>query len=164
MALIRWDPFREIERLEPFRETERWEPFREIDTLQRQLNRVFDRLIPGDGGERAGLIFAPVAELEETEDTLVLRLEVPGLEPKDINVEVTPESVSISGERKVERKAEEQGVTRTEFRYGRFQRIIPLPTQVQNDKVQAEFKNGIVHLTLPKAESEKGKAVKVNLG
>lgn len=164
MALIRWEPFREIERSEPLRGLERWDPFREIDTLQRQMNRLFDRLLPTDGGERAGFIFTPAAELEETEDAIRLRLEVPGLEPKDINVEATPDSISISGERKYETKTEENGMTRSEFRYGKFQRLIPLPSLIQNDKVQAEYKNGILHLTLPKAESEKHKAVKVNLG
>ena len=163
MALIRWDPFRDIERLESSRGIDRWEPFREIDTLQRQINRLFDRLVPTNGGERTGLAFAPAAELEETDDTFRLRLEVPGLEAKDLNIEATPESVSISGERKSETKVEENGVTRSEFRYGKFQRVIPLPSQIQNDQVQAEYKNGILHLTLPKAESEKHKAVKVNL-
>lgn len=164
MALIRWDPFREIERLDPFRDAERSDPFRDVTSLQRQINRLFDRLIPTDGGERAGLNFIPAAELEETEEALKLRLEVPGLEPKDINVEVTPESVVISGERKTESRTEENGVTRSEFRYGKFQRIIPLPSLVQNDKVHAEYQNGILRLNLPKAESERHKAVKVNLG
>ncbi|MDZ8107572.1 MAG: Hsp20/alpha crystallin family protein [Nostoc sp. DedQUE12a] len=164
MALTRWNPFREMESLEPFRDSERWEPFREIDTLQRQMNRLFDRLIPTDGGERTGFTFIPAAEMEETDDAIQLRLEVPGLEAKDINVEATPESISISGERKTETRTEENGVTRSEFRYGKFHRVIPLLSQVQNDKVQAEYKNGVLHLTLPKAESEKGRAVKVNIG
>ncbi|MEH2309734.1 Hsp20/alpha crystallin family protein [Nostoc sp.] len=165
MPLVRWNPFRDSERLEPFRDTESWEPFREIDTLQRQMNRLFDRLMPTtNGGERSGFIFSPAAELEETDDAIRLKLEVPGLEPKDINVEATPESISITGERKTETKSEENGITRSEFRYGKFQRVISLPSQIQNDKVQAEYKNGILHLTLPKAESEKHKAVKVNLG
>jgi len=164
MALTRWDPFRELERLDPFREIERSDPFRDVTSLQRQINRLFDRLMPTDGGERIGFNFIPAAELEETEEALKLRLEVPGLEPKDINVEVTPESVVISGERKTESKTEENGVTRSEFRYGKFQRVIPLPSQIQNDKVQAEYQNGILRLNLPKAESERHKAVKVNLG
>jgi HSP20 family protein len=164
MALIRWNPFRDIEGLQPFRDSEPWEPFREIDTLQRQMNRLFDRLIPTDGGERTGFTFIPAAEIEETDDAIKLRLEVPGLEPKDINVEATPESISISGERKTETTTEENGITRSEFRYGKFHRVIPLPSHVQNNKVQAEYKNGVLHLTLPKAESEKGRAVKVNIG
>jgi HSP20 family protein len=153
-----------MERWEPLREMERWEPFREIDTLQRQINRLFDRLIPTNGSERAGITFVPAAELRESDDAIHLKLEIPGLEAKDINVEVTPEAVSISGERKTETKTEDNGVTRTEFRYGKFQRLIPLPTLVENDKVQAEYKDGILRLTLPKSEPEKQKAVKINLG
>ncbi|MBD2611565.1 MAG: Hsp20/alpha crystallin family protein [Nostoc sp. ZfuVER08] len=164
MALIRWNPFRDIEGLQPFRDSEPWEPFREIDTLQRQMNRLFDRLIPTDGGERTGFTFIPAAEIEETDDAIKLRLEVSGLEPKDINVEATPESISISGERKTETTTEENGITRSEFRYGKFHRVILLPSHVQNNKVQAEYKNGVLHLILPKAESEKGRAVKVNIG
>ena len=156
MALIRWNPFLDIERLEPLRE---------IDTLQRQMNRLFDTLIPTtNGNETPGLTLSPAAELEETDDAIHLRLEVPGLEPKDINVEATRESILISGERKTETRTEKNGVTRSEFRYGKFQRVIPLPSQIKNDKVQAEYKNGILHLTLLKAESERHRAVKVNLG
>ncbi|YAF95047.1 MAG: Hsp20/alpha crystallin family protein [Nodularia sp. CChRGM 3473] len=165
MALTRWEPFREIERFEPLRGLERWDPLQEIDTLQRQMNRLFESLIPTtDGGESRGLVFVPVAELRETDDAIDLSLELPGLEAKDIDVEVTPDSVVINGERKSEARTEDQGVIRSEFRYGKFQRVIPLPAMVQNDQVQAEYKNGILHLSLPKAESEKHKAVKVNLG
>ncbi|MBD2666344.1 heat shock protein, class I [Richelia sinica FACHB-800] len=154
MALIRWEPFRDIERLEPFAE---------MDNLQRQMNRLFGRLIPPNGDSEK-FSFVPAAELAETDHELHLRLEIPGLEPKDINVEVTTDSVSISGERKSETKTEQDGYTRSEFRYGRFQRVIPLPVEVQNEQVQAEYKDGILTLTLPKAEAERRKAIKVNIG
>jgi HSP20 family protein len=86
------------------------------------------------------------------------------MEAKDLNVEVMADSVSISGERKSETKTEEKGVTRTEFRYGQFRRVIPLPVKVQNDNVTAEYSDGILTLALPKAEAQKNKVVKVNLG
>ncbi|MBW4646811.1 MAG: Hsp20/alpha crystallin family protein [Goleter apudmare HA4340-LM2] len=164
MALTRWNPFREIERLDPWQGIERLDPFREIDSLQRQMNRLFDRLVTTDGGEKTGFAFMPAAEITESDDAFRLKLEVPGIEAGDIDIEATPESIAISGERKTETKTQENGATRTEFRYGKFQRVIPLPSQIQNDKVQAEYKNGILHLTLPKAESERHKTVKVNLG
>jgi HSP20 family protein len=141
----------------------RWEPFREVDTLQRQMNRLFDSLMTTDGGENVSFSFVPAAEMQETEDAIHLRLEIPGMEAKDLDLQVTAEAVSISGERKSETKTEEKGVTRSEFRYGKFQRVIPLPARIQNDKVQAEYKNGVLNLTLPKAESEKNKVVKVNI-
>jgi HSP20 family protein len=142
----------------------RWQPFQEIDTLQRQMNRLFDELMPmtREGGN--GIAFVPSAEMEETADAIRLKLEIPGMDAKDLNIEVSAEAISISGERKSETKSEEKGVTRTEFRYGKFQRVIPLSTRIQNDKVEAEYKDGILNLTLPKAEEEKSKVVKVNLG
>ncbi len=143
----------------------RWEPFREIDSLQRQINRLFDSLTPTTtNGEGFGVAFIPSAEMHETADAIHLKLEVPGMEAKDLDVQVTAESVTISGERKEESKSDEKGVTRTEFRYGQFRRVIPLSTRIQNDKVQADYKNGILSLTLPKAEAEKNKVVKVNIG
>ncbi|MGB3513406.1 MAG: Hsp20/alpha crystallin family protein, partial [Microcoleaceae cyanobacterium] len=74
------------------------------------------------------------------------------------------EAVAIKGERRQQTKTEENGMTRSEFRYGSFQRVIPLPTRIQNDQVKAEYKDGILNLHLPKAEEEKNQVVKVNIG
>jgi HSP20 family protein len=143
----------------------RWQPFQEIDTLQREMNRLFDDVLTPSGRlNNSGSTFMPAAELKETEEAVHLKLEVPGLEAKDLNVEVTADSVSISGERQTETKTEEKGMFRSEFRYGKFQRVIPLPAQIDNQKVQAEYKDGILSLTLPKMEDERRKVVKVNLG
>jgi HSP20 family protein len=143
----------------------RWQPFREIESMQRQMDRLFDSMTStGEGSFNGGISFMPAVEMNETSDAIHLKLEVPGLEAKDLDVQVTKEAVSISGERKSESKTEENGVTRSEFRYGSFRRVIPLPAQIQNDKVEAEFKNGVLTLNLPKAEEEKNKVVKVNLG
>ncbi|MBD0264077.1 MAG: Hsp20/alpha crystallin family protein [Tolypothrix sp. Co-bin9] len=135
-----------------------------MEHLQQRMNRLFEQLIPSGNGGVSGLPFIPSAEMEETAEAVHLRLEIPGLKSKDLNVEVTEESVLISGERKSERKTEEKGMVRSEFHYGKFERVIPLPAHVQNEKAQAEYKNGILTLTLPKIEGEKKKAVKINLG
>ena len=124
----------------------RYNPWQEMNSLQRQLNRLFD-------------------------DALHLKLEVPGMEAKDLDIQVTAEQIAIAGERKSETKSEENGRTRlcgavsfrTEFRYGKFSRVIPLPVRIQNTNVTAEYKDGILNLTLPKSEEEKNKVVKVNL-
>jgi HSP20 family protein len=155
MTLVRWNPLREIER---------WEPFPEMGIIRQQMDRLFEQLLPPDGGEKIGLTFIPAAEIAETDNDLTLRVEIPGLDASDLDVEVTPESVSISGERKSETTTEVEGMTRSEFRYGKFQRLIALPAVVDNERVRAEYKNGILHLTIPKAESEKHKAVKVRVG
>jgi HSP20 family protein len=140
----------------------RWEPFREINSLQREMNRLFDTLTPATplNGDR----FLPVVEMQETPDAVQLRVELPGIDLKDLDVQVAADSVSISGESKSETKTEEKGIFRSEFFYGKFQRVIPLPTRIQNTQVNADYKDGILHLTLPKAEEEKNKVVKVSLG
>ena len=146
----------------------RWglEPFREIDELQREMNRLFSALAPAPlpRGDGFGVAFVPPAEITETPEAIHLKLEVPGLEAKDLDIEVTAESVTITGERKSETKIEEGGATRTEFRYGKFRREIPLPVKIQNTDVTANYENGILTMNLPKAELEKTKVVKVNLG
>lgn len=153
MAIMRFDPFR-------------GDPFREISLLQREMNRLFDRMTTtGDGEtEIAGSSFIPAAEIHETPEEIKLKIEVPGIEAKDLDVKVTAEAVAITGERKSETKQEDKGMRRSEFRYGRFQRVIPLPSRIQNDNVQAEFNNGVLCLTLPKAEEERNRVVSINLG
>lgn len=140
----------------------RWNPWQEVDTMQRQINSLFERsLVPTASNIRSVAI--PPAEIKDTADAIHLKLEVPGMEAKDIDVQVTQNAVYISGERKTENKTEEKGVTRSEFHYGKFQRLISLPARIQNTNVTAEYKDGILNLTLPKTEQEKNKVVKVNL-
>jgi HSP20 family protein len=143
----------------------RWQPFEETEYLQRSMNRLFETLNPTNGeGKMNSQAFVPAAELQETPEAIHLSLEAPGMKAEDLDIQVTADTVSISGERKEETLTEDQGVKRTEFRYGRFQRVIPLPTRVQNSNVHAEYQDGILKLVLPKAEEEKNKIVKVTLG
>ncbi|NES64503.1 MAG: Hsp20/alpha crystallin family protein, partial [Okeania sp. SIO2D1] len=131
----------------------RFSPWREIDSLQKEMNRVFDNFAPYLNGEEKGIAFTPAAEMEENHEAIELKLEIPGLEAKDVDVQVTAEAVAIKGERRQEVQTEEKAMTRSEFRYGAFQRIISLPVRVKNDEVKAEYKDGILHLHLPKAEA-----------
>jgi HSP20 family protein len=140
----------------------RWQPFREIDALQREMNRLFDSLT-ADMTSLSNQAFMPAAELHETADAIHLKLEVPGIDTKDLDIQVSADAVSVSGERKSEFTSEDKGVKRTEFRYGRFQRVFQLPARIQNDHVTADYKDGILTITLPKAEGEKTKVVKVNV-
>jgi len=143
----------------------RWQPFRELDELQQEMNRVFDNLGYNSLARQTdGLTsFVPPAEMEETEDAVLIRLEVPGINPEDIDIQASAEAISIRGERKSESKTEEKGMTRTEFRYGSFQRVIPLSTRINHNQVEAEYENGVLELTLPKVEETKQKAVKVKV-
>jgi HSP20 family protein len=141
----------------------RWQPFQEIERLQRDMNRLFDGLST-DETQKEDPTFIPLAEIEETSDAVHLRLEMPGMDAKDIDVQVSAEAISISGDRKKETRTEDKGMTRTEFRYGRFRRVIPMPAKIENTNVKADYKDGVLKLVLPKAEEEKNKIVKVNLG
>nr|MDJ0682076.1 Hsp20/alpha crystallin family protein [Xenococcaceae cyanobacterium MO_167.B52] len=149
-----------------------YNPWQEMNSLQRQLDRLFDDVLTSDNWDNFGnLSKIPAAELTEKDDALHLKLEVPGMEAKDLDIQVMADRVAIAGERKSKTSSKENGTTRlceavsfrTEFRYGKFQRIIPLPVRIQNTNVTAEYKNGILNLTLPKSEEEKNKVVKVNL-
>lgn len=141
----------------------RWNPWQEMNPLQRQLERLFEDPFTSNSLMKANIAKMPAAEISETEDAVHLKLEVPGMEAKDLDVQVTEATVYISGDRKSKTKQEENGKTRSEFYYGKFQRVIPLPARIQNTNVTAEYKNGILNLTLPKTVAEKNKVVRVNL-
>jgi HSP20 family protein len=140
----------------------RWNPYKEINSLHREMNQLLDTLAPTRLSWNVEPI-VPAAQIQETPEDIRLKLELPGIDAKDLEVQVSAEAVSISGERKEETKTEDKGVTHSEFRYGQFRRTIPLPTRVENTEVQAEYKDGILSLVLPKAASEKNKVVKVNV-
>jgi HSP20 family protein len=134
----------------------RYNPWQELNAIQRLFEETrvpFER----------DFVKVPAAELTQTDDAVHLKLELPGIEAKDLDIQVTEKAVAISGERKSETKTEDKGRTRTEFHYGKFQRVIPLPVKIQNTDVKAEYKDGILNLILPKKEEEKNKVVKVNL-
>jgi HSP20 family protein len=141
----------------------RWEPFREIETVQQQMNQIFDRMMT-DGDRKAnGTGYIPAAEIHETDNEVKLQMEVPGVDVKDLDIKVSEDAVAITGERKSQTNSDDKGMRRSEFRYGRFQRVIPLPTPIQNDKVRADFQNGVLSLTMPKSEQHKHKIVSVSL-
>lgn len=140
----------------------RWQPFQEMENIRRQMDRMFDELASFNR-DFTTTWWTPAIELEDTDDNLILRAEIPGIEGKDLDIQVSKEAVSIAGETRHESKTEDRGYFRSEFRYGKFQRTIPLPVPIKNDQVKAEFKNGILTLTLPKVEEAKNRVVKINL-
>ncbi len=141
----------------------RYNPWHEVNALQRSFNRLFDDMIPSNDSDFGNISKVPAAELSETDDAVNLKLEIPGMNANDLDIQVTENAVSIRGERKEEKTTEENGTKRSEFRYGKFERVIPLPARIQNTDVKADYKDGILNLHLPKAQEEKNKVVKVNL-
>ncbi|OUL37141.1 heat-shock protein [Nostoc sp. T09] len=136
----------------------RYNPWQELNAVQRQIDSLFEDF------QAPTFARAIAAELHETEDAIHLKLELPGIEAKDVDIEVTEKAVKVVAERKSETKTEDNGKTKSEFYYGKFQRVIPLTARIQNTNVKAEYKDGILNLTLPKTEQEKNKVVKINLG
>ncbi len=140
----------------------RFQPFPEIDSFQREMNRLFETITDFDKPNGYHSMY-PAVELHENDEAITLKLEVPGLKREDLDIQATAEAIVISGERKAETKTTEKGTVKSEFRYGRFRRVIPLPVRIQNTQISAEYNDGILNLTLPKAEEERNKVVKVNL-
>ena len=138
-----------------------WQPFTEIETIREQLDKVFDQLATTRDNSEA--TWMPALELVDAGDNFVLKAQLPGIDPKDVDVQVTREAISISGKRRYENTDEKSGYVRSEFRYGKFHRVLPLPAHIQNDSVQAEYKDGILTLTLPKVTEARNKVVKINL-
>lgn len=139
----------------------RWQPFSEMETLRRQMDQMFNEISGLNSTQQ--ISWQPAIELQNTENDVMLRVEIPGIEAKDLDVRVTREAVAISGEHRYDQKTQEKSFYRSEFRYGKFGRVIPLPVPVQNDQVKADFTNGVLTLTLPKVEAAKNRVVKLNL-
>ncbi|NJM73996.1 MAG: Hsp20/alpha crystallin family protein [Scytonema sp. RU_4_4] len=138
----------------------RWRPFQEIEILNRQMDKIFDELFSLNREETTS--WAPAIELKDTNEDLILRAELPGVEGKDLEVQVARQAIYIAGESRYESRTDERGCFRSELRYGKFQRTISLPVPVKNEEVKAEFKNGILTLTLPKIEDARYKVVRLN--
>lgn len=144
----------------------RWQPWHEMETLRRQMDRLFDDLAPAthdvlSTGHKGN--WTPAIEVKATDTDVIVRAELPGIEGKDLDIQVTREAISLAGEYKSETQTETGRVIRSEFRYGSFHRVIPMPVAIQHDQVKAEFTNGVLTLTLPKLQAERPKVVKVNL-
>ncbi|MBW4670044.1 MAG: Hsp20/alpha crystallin family protein [Cyanomargarita calcarea GSE-NOS-MK-12-04C] len=145
-----------------------WQPLKELDTLRQQMNHLFDEFTHGTGTyslfrKLGNVTNLPAIELKETDNDLILQAQVPGMEAKDLDIQVSENTVSIVGEYKEEKTGESQGVFHSEFSYGEFKRIVPLPVNIKQEQVKAKFKDGVITLTLPKADTIKRNAVKVDL-
>jgi HSP20 family protein len=144
----------------------RWEPFREFATLQDRINRVFrDSYSGADRDESLTTSsFAPAVDVYEDEHKVTLKIEVPGIDEKDIDVRVENNTLTVHGERKIEKEEKEENYRRVERQYGSFTRTFTLPQTVDTDKVSANYDKGVLNVTLPKKAEAKPKQIKVNIG
>ena len=144
----------------------RWEPFREFATLQDRINRVFRDSYSGAGQDEALTTssFAPAVDVYEDEHKVSLKIEVPGIDEKDIDVRVENNTLTVHGERKIEKEEKEENYRRVERQYGTFTRTFTLPTTVDTENVSANYDKGVLKITLPKKAEAKPKQIKVNVG
>ncbi|RMG96386.1 MAG: Hsp20/alpha crystallin family protein [Candidatus Dadabacteria bacterium] len=156
MALIKWEP--KSKQVDPFRSL-RQEVDRIFDDFFRSWSRPWGAGLPAlaEGG------FVPSVDLKETDKEFVLTAEVPGVSKDELDVTITEDSVTIRGERKAEKEEKNENYHYRETAYGSFQRVVPLPAEVVPDKAKAKLKDGVLTLTLPKAEPAKPKGVKVKV-
>jgi len=141
-----------------------WPAFGRLTDLRDEIDRLFES--PLTEMARSARLFSgwnPALDLYEDKDSLVVKVELPGMKREDIDVSLHEGSLSISGERKSEEKHQEADVYRTERFFGRFQRTVTLPAPVAADKVKAAYKDGILTITLPKTEEAKPKRIDVNV-
>jgi HSP20 family protein len=144
----------------------RWEPFRDFTTLQDRINRVF-RDTYTEGGQDQSLAtssFAPAVDVYEDEHNVTLKVEVPGIDEKDIDIRLENNTLTVHGERKIEKEEKEENYRRVERQYGSFTRTFTLPTTVDSEHVSANYDKGVLSITLPKKAEAKPKQIKVNVG
>jgi HSP20 family protein len=144
----------------------RWEPFREFSTLQDRMNRLFRESFQ-DAGRDESLTtstFAPAVDVYEDEHKVTLKIEVPGIDEKDIDVEIENNTLTVHGERKIEKEEKEENYRRVERQYGSFTRTFTLPQTMDTDSVSANYDKGVLKITLPKKAEAKPKQIKVSLG
>jgi len=147
----------------------RWDPFREFSTMQERMsrmNRLFRESYSPEGPEEAltTTSFAPPVDIYEDEHTIALKLEVPGIDEKDIDVRVEGNTLTVHGERKIEKEEKEENFRRVERQYGSFTRSFTLPNSVDPGQVSAHYDKGVLKVKLAKKMEAKPKQIKVNLG
>jgi HSP20 family protein len=141
----------------------RLEPFRGLATLQDQFNRIFNESFRTQGEESALTSWAPAVDIYETPNDLVVKADLPDVNEKDIDVRVENNLLTIRGERKFEKSVSEENFLRVERTYGSFSRSFSLPNSVNAETIAAEYKNGVLTVTLPKREESKPRQVKVTV-
>ena len=156
MAMERWRPFGSVDR---------WEPFRNLVDIHGEVNRLLDTLVgrPMAGAVAQGRTWLPAIDMHETKDDLVLKVELPGVNEKDVAVSITGDLLTIKGERRWDDESKDQKFLHVERVFGQFERLIQLPMAVQADKVKAAYRDGVLEITLPKAEELKPREIKIDI-
>ena len=145
----------------------RWEPVRELHTMQNEMNRLFNTFFDSptpNGGNASVRRWIPAMDVVETEDHFVLRADLPGLSESDVNIELEDNVLTVAGERKSEHEQRSEGYYRVERAFGSFSRSLTLPEGINAEAIQASFDNGVLEVRIPKPEQHKPRKVQISLG
>ena len=145
-------------------EISQWRPF-EFEKMRKEMDRLWDSFLEGRPGRKARdqEEWIPSLDFSETKSDLVVKAELPGIDPKDIDISLSEGVLTIRGEKRQEKEEKEEGYHLVERRYGSFTRSIRLPREIQNEKINASYQNGVLKITLPKTEEAKKKEVKIKV-
>lgn len=142
----------------------RWEPVREMDTLQSEMNRLFDGFFGARANGAAGRRWIPAMDLVETESDFVLRADLPGMREDDVVIEVKDNVLTVSGERKAEHENRDEGYYRVERAFGGFSRSLTLPEGVDAESVTANFDAGVLEVRISKPAERKPQRIQIGVG
>jgi HSP20 family protein len=143
----------------------RWDPAREVDLMQSELNRVFDAFFGTEAGSAGrSRRWVPAMDLVERGDDLVLRADLPGLDRDDVAIEIKDNVLTVSGERRSEHEEKAEGFHRVERAHGSFSRSLSLPEGIDADKVTAEFDKGVLEVSIPKPQERQPHRVEIGAG
>jgi HSP20 family protein len=148
------------------RELVKWEPLREVSRLRREMDRLFEDFfgLRPAWGRAWEMEWAPAVDVAETADQVVVKAEVPGIDPKEINISLVGDVLTIKGEKKSEREEKKESYHLVERSYGSFSRSLTLPAAVDADKIEAKYEKGVLTVTCPKKETVKPKAIPIKTG
>ena len=146
----------------------RWEPFRDLLGLQERMNRLFDESYRGNRGAAdewaLGGSWAPAVDIYEQDGNIVMKAELPGVDPDVVDIRLENNTLTLRGERKLDSEVKEDTYHRVERSYGSFSRSFTLPTVVDQGNIKAEYRDGVLKLTLPKREEAKPRQIQINVG
>jgi len=151
-GLMRWDPFRSMKQ---------WDPFEEMRSMQHEMDRLFDRFLGTGVASDRTMLWMPSVESYTKDNQLVFKAELPGVDPKDLDVSITDRELVIKGERKAEKGAKEETYLYREISYGSFERRFVLPEGVKSDELKAKFINGILEITVPAPAMIKARKIEI---
>jgi HSP20 family protein len=143
-----------------------WQPFREVESLQSEMNKLFDLSLGRWPLRSMGLMegaWSPSVDVFDSKDNVLVKVDIPGMKKEDMEISVDGDTLTIKGEKKEETESKDKGYVKTERFFGSFNRALSLPAEIEENKVKASYKDGVLEIILPKKEEQKPKQIKVDI-